>query len=723
MNKADTQKKLNLTDSFTLEEALHFMRHTPWFWYHSGASYINSQDAPRIQARLQENLEKSSAFNCRIYTLCGNLGWVGIDKYDYTEFDYTLKELLEGHPERYFIPRISMNPPEEWMRAHPEELCVYWNGPTDPEEIAAMVGTPQQDMMGCDDDSKPYPDHKIAQQSFSSLIWKEDASKALAALIEHVENGPYGKQVLGYMPTFGNCGECSWWGAWRNQGDPRKGDFGIHHKQLFFDWAVEKYGSLEALRKAWNMPDLTRENIPMPTPPERWSENGKDLKDVLLVRDQRQLDCNRFHTERTFEALETFGKVIKEKTGKPAGGFYLYFQDETAGYTGHLAIDEALASPYLDFYASPAAYHYRRAGDPGSSQGPAQSVSRKKLWIEENDMRSFMSSDWMRRPANAKETKTVFWREMYRALTFQYGFWWMDLGGLNDDWFSPDNVMMDLLPVLSAFYRRWSNVPRNPQAEVLFVDDEQSNMNITYLSGPHRSLRMRLERELRLCGTPVDRFRVDDMLDMDLSRYKFIVFCHGFVMPKEKWEKIRARIRPDAHVLWNYAAGLLDPVFNPENQKQVTGFYTAESPDRMQPAELYRHIYWHMTCKIPQDYPLLEILPEAGQAVLQTSPDHKILTAKVPRDKGANILAVDFTLRENHLRKMLQDAGVRFYAPENCTVLADDKLIGFFPRWDVEFPYTFRGAWRNAVTGETVTGAVTLSIREKEFAVFEKITD
>ena len=66
MKKADTQKKLNLTESFTLEEALHFMRHTPWFWYHSGASYINSQDAPRIQARLQENLEKSSAFNCRI---------------------------------------------------------------------------------------------------------------------------------------------------------------------------------------------------------------------------------------------------------------------------------------------------------------------------------------------------------------------------------------------------------------------------------------------------------------------------------------------------------------------------------------------------------------------------------------------------------------------------------------------------------------------------------
>ena len=36
---------------------------------------------------------------------------------------------------------------------------------------------------------------------------------------------------------------------------------------------------------------------------------------------------------------------------------------------------------------------------------------------------------------------------------------------------------------------------------------------------------------------------------------KFIVFCHAFVMPNDLWQKIRARIRPDAHVLWNWAAG------------------------------------------------------------------------------------------------------------------------------------------------------------------------
>ena len=153
----------------------------------------------------------------------------------------------------------------------------------------------------------------------------------------------------------------------------------------------------------------------------------------------------------------------------------------------------------------------------------------------------------------------------------------------------------------------------------------------------------------------------------------------------------------------------------------MTGFRTRECPGRMQPDSLYRHLYWHSTHLCPQDYPLLEILPEDGQEVLQTSPDHKILTARRARGEGANIYAADFTLREPLLRKLMKDAGVRFYAPENCTVLADEHLVGFFPRYDVSFPYYFEGDWRNVLTGEIVTGSVQLDIREKKLAIFERV--
>lgn len=702
--------------SMTFEETLEFMRHHPWNFYYTAPK------GTKDWAAYRERRERLDEIGSMINTVPIPSGWVGIDRYDYEDTDRHIEALLEGYPDRWLVPRVGIDPPLDWLRANPEEVCVYWNGPTDPEEIAAMVGTSYHDRSGWDGDRKPYPDQRISNQSFSSKLWVRDACTALGKLISHIEASPYGGQVLGYMFGFGNCGENMWWGDWRNQGDPRKGDFGISHKKHFYSWAVKKYGSLEALRVAWDMPGLTLESLEVPTPPERWSENGKDLRGVLLAGDQRQVDCNEFHSEACFDAIEALGRTVKETCGKPAGGFYGYFQDETVGYAGHLATDRAMATPYVDFYSSPKAYHYCLAGDPGASQAPGQSFARKKLWIEENDSRSHhaLGCDGDRAPKTPGDTVTVFWREIYRALTFQQGFWWMDINGLNDDWYG-DGEMVEMFRSQAAFYKKWSPIPRKSIAQVLFVEDEASCGHTTYISGPQRNLRLRLERELRLCGAPVDHLRIGDLFEIDLSQYRFIVFCHAFVMPPEKWEGIRGRIRPDAHILWNYAAAMLSPDFDPENQKRVTGFYTGECPGRMQPEELYRHIYWHCTHSCPQDYPLVEILPEAGQEVLQVSPDNRILTARVRRDKGANIFAAEFTLREKQLRAMLRDAGVDFQAPENCSVLADDKLIGFFPRWDVSFPYLFRGSWRNAITGERVSGAVDLRIKGKGFEVFEKL--
>jgi hypothetical protein len=440
----------------------------------------------------------------------------------------------------------------------------------------------------------------------------------------------------------------------------------------------------------------------------------------MLADDQRQVDCNEFHAKSCFDAIETFGKVIKEKTGKPAGCFYGYFQDETVGYAGHLCIERALTSPYLDFYSSPKGYHYCLAGDPGSSQAPAQSFARKKLWIEENDCRSHLSCDIIRKCGSMQESETIFWREIYRALTFNQGFWWMDIDGLRDDWYG-DSGLVEMFKAQADFYKKWSGIERKNLAQVLFVEDEESCGHTTYLSGAQRSLRLKLERELRLCGAVVDHLRVADMLEIDVSKYKFIVFCHAFVMPKGKWEKICARINPNAYVLFNYCAGILDPAFSLENQKTVTGFNVYETPNRLHHKDLYKHIYWHETRAIPQDYPLLSIVKEDGQEVLQTSPDGHILTAMINRDNGKNIFASDFTLRTELLKKLLQQAGVEFLAPSYCAVLADEKLIGFFPYHDVCFTHNFEGVWQNVITKEKVSGEQELRIKAKEFMIFEKV--
>ena len=703
------------------EEILSLMKTSPWNYYYvcdgkPNPNYEKSWEEYRVRR------EKLDYIGSDISTMLMPAWWIGIDEYDFTEFDKYVEALLKDHPTRYFIPRIRMNPPNAWLYAHPEDVCVYYGGPTTAKEIQELVGTKYHDMNGWDDGTirNPYPDQRISNQSFSSKQWLIDASKALRTLIEHLENSPYASQTIGYMPAFGNCGECMWWGDWRNQGDPRKGDFGINHKKYFYEWAVEKYGSEDALKKAWNMPSLTKENIPMPTPMERWSEGGKNLRQVILADDLRQVDCNEFHSKCCFDAIETFGKVVKEMTGKPAGCFYGYFQDETVGYAGHLAIERALNTPYVDFYSSPKGYHYCLAGDPGSSQAPAQSFARKKLWIEENDCRSHVSCDKIRKCNSMQESETIFWREIYRALTFNQGFWWMDIDGVRDDWYGNEELV-EMFKKQADHYKKWSKIKREGKAQVLFVEDEESCEHMTYLSGIQRGLRLKLERELKLCGAVVDHLHVKDMLEIDLSQYKFIVFCHAFVLPISLWEKIKARIRKDAHVLFNYCAGLLNPSWSEENQKAVTGFNVYQTPSRQAHKDLYKHIYWHETRAIPQDYPLLSIVKEDGQEIIQTSPDGYLLTAGIKRDEGKNIFASDLTLRTELLRKMLADAGVEFLAPTHCSVLADSHLVGFFPRYDVKFEYDFIGQWRNVITQEVVSGKFSLDIKAKDFAIFEKL--
>ncbi|MBQ7565693.1 MAG: hypothetical protein IJT18_01115 [Oscillospiraceae bacterium] len=704
-----------------LRDILREMQHTPWNFYY----VCEPEDDPLHEASWEmyrvrrEKLDEIGSDICTILLPVG--WWRAVEDYDFSRVDRYCDALMAGHPNRKLMPRVKLDPPLDWQRAHPEELCVYWGGPTDAETIRAMVGTALQDFDGYGPNKPPLDQQKIARQSFSSQLWVRDAGKALTELLAHLESLPYADRILGYMPAFGNCGECMWWGDWRNQGDPRRGDFGITHRRLFFEWALEKYGSLDALRSAWHMPDLTAENISVPTPPERWSENGKDLRGVLLADDQRQVDCNAFHAEVCFDAIEAFGKVVKEKTGKAVGCFYGYLQDESVGYAGHLALERAVTTPWVDFYSSPKAYHYSQAGDPGASQAPGQSFARKKLWIEENDLRSHHATAKHRAQENMAQTRTVFWREIYRALTFGQGFWWMDIGGIQrDDWYA-DPEMVEMFKAQADFYKKWSPVPRSSAAQVLFVEDGESCGHTTMISGVQRGLRYKLERELRLIGAPVDHLLIADLEEMDLSQYRLIVFCHAFVLPRSRWAAIRARLRPDAHIVWNWAAGLLSPDYDPENQKAVTGFSVTETPGRLQPKELYRHLYWHRTRKVPQDYPLLAIRPEAGQEVLQRSPDGHILTARIAQGQGASVFAAELTLRTALLRRLAADAGVTFCAPEDCAVLADDKLIGFFPRYDVCFDRDFAGAWRNVVTGETVTGKTRIALRGKDFAIFEKL--
>ena len=82
-----------------------------------------------------------------------------------------------------------------------------------------------------------------------------------------------------------------------------------------------------------------------------------------------------------------------------------------AAYAGHLAVEKILSSPDVDFLASPRAYDYCVAGEPGGEQAPTQSYNRRKIWMDELD--NWTHLDLLKRSLAARnmfETRTLLWR-------------------------------------------------------------------------------------------------------------------------------------------------------------------------------------------------------------------------------------------------------------------------------------------------------------------------
>ena len=71
-------------------------------------------------------------------------------------------------------------------------------------------------------------------------------------------------------------------------------------------------------------------------------------------------------------------------------------------------------------------------------------------------------------------------------------------------------------------------------------------------------------------------------------------------------------------------------------------------------------------------------------------------------------------------QEVLEWAGVRTFAPAECAVYADNRVVGFYPRKNVKFEFALPGVTlRNIRTGEEFAGKVTLDLAAKSGAAFE----
>lgn len=669
-----------------MSDVKQILRKSPFFWSRMGFCYdpprLNEQGSPIVFSddfdgyrRVHDDFRDAGI---KYHTTILHSGWIADGKFDYSLTDKTLHSLLDSNPDIYYMPRIKLNVPPDWCKNHPEDTFVYYKGPRTEKEISDLACTLSHDYFGMElprgypvnsaktkfVDDRPNTGGVIGLQSFSSQKWLDDASDALERLIKHIENSPYADQIIGYHIAFGMCGETHQWGAWGRWTDDH-GDYGIGNRKNFIEFGRKKYG--EKLLEKWHAD--TECDIEVPCP-DMLVGKKDTLEDLFYAKNLICSDYYEFISDCTANAILRFCKIVKDHD-KIAGAFYGYTYGYEAAYAGHCAVDKVINSPYVDFLSSPKGYYRSVAGEPGGQQGPSYSINRKVAWLDEIDNPTHISAG-SRSADNLEETKTLLYREAIKNFTCGQGFWWMDLG---DGWYDDKDIMAEIKNITNLgdlINRRDSESISN----VLYVVDEYTTKNMSVSSGLENAILYEGITRLRLSGVVADILRLKDLYDenIDLSQYKLIIFANCFRMDK------LPKIPDDALCIWNYTPGIIGNEFNLKNVRKITGMdiFVSESP---RPTLDMSYCRDYVMKQRGDDFPLVAICEEDDIQILKRYENGNV---KVGR-KGNNILYAFPDISAQDIHDYALESGCYVPAPVNCTVYADNRIIGFFPLEDVEF--------------------------------------
>jgi hypothetical protein len=516
--------------------------------------YMTYQPDARHFRRFAEVGVALSSFSCTgdacPYEICGP-AWLEPDRYDFSQFDERMMMACAA-PGTLVLPRIYTGAPDWWMDAHPDECVLYSNGTRDAAERAP---------------------------SFSSAIWREASKRAVLALIDHIERGPWADRILGYHIAGGITEEFAQFGCVNSFA----ADYSPACRDRFRDWLAARYGSDEALQAAWGNPTATLATAEIPNRECRdETVTGGVFYDPVRQRDV--IDYNRSNGETIAGFIHELAAAVKDRTGgdKVVGCFFGYlfgcgFTNRLLLESGYLALEHVLRSDAIDFLVSPSGYDERACGIGTTYfRAPVQSVQRAgKLWINENDLRTHLTAENCPEISHPdSHTIAKQWREAAAMLTQSAGQWWFDMGG---GWYD-DDATMGVITKINRIAAAALHADRRCGAEIALVVDADS----FHSCGPDNSVSAcfleGLAMECTRVGAPVDKLLLDDALNS--PPYRLVIFSGGFALSEADRERVKNRfLREGTTVLWLYAPGYIrDGKANPENIADLTGITVRHIP-------------------------------------------------------------------------------------------------------------------------------------------------
>ena len=680
------------------KQALEILKKEGIFWSRLGFSVdppIFDKDNNNI---LNEKPEKyfryhrdMTAAGIKVHTCILSSGWVGDEQYDFKTPMEVLTRLMTENPNTYFMPRIKLNPPVAWQKKHPEDICVYEDGPKNVDEILSLVGGEKHNIRG--DGQKGT---LIANQSLSSKNWIASVKNYLGKFIDKLENSEYAERIIGYHLGYGRCGETHMWGGLSM-------DFGINEQHEFYKFGINKYKDKAQLMKKWGIENLSESTLPIPTTNE-YLKDTNEIDDFFHYGDKytSYLDYNIFRRMVSYRDVYEIAKFVKEKTKKVVGFFHGYILYAGADRHGHTDLEEVLNCPYIDFICAPKSYYRNALGEPGGYYCPPLSVNRKKLWFDELDY-----------PNDKKDVEgfvKILWREFAKNLSLNTPFWWMDLLG---GWYDNEIVRENISRMVDIKHNIESN--RVSCAEVLLVTDENSAMFTSQNEMFQIKTMQETQAQVALSGMPYDMYRLCDLSDIPIDKYKVIFFINCFKISEQEKELIYSRIPDNTTLVFNYTFGIMsDNVLSLKNVAKNTGFLLRkiETESKIPYFEIVNE-----NIDILYQYKDIIKIEESAECRFDDIPTgNMIAAAAMKRENGGkNIMFATPSFTSKLFRKIAEESGCTHIAPYNTTVYADSRFLGIFAHSDISTDIELKDVYYDVIKHTTVKDTIHINMKKGDF--------
>jgi len=508
--------------------------------------------------------------------------WLGRGNFNWDPLDDYLARLQALHPEAFFLPRLHLYAPDWWKEAHPDDLVRYGLA-FDP----ALYRIDKRFYEGGMNWSQLTD---LCHASWASPTWRKDAGHLLRAYIRHLESSPLAGRVIGYQVAGGLNGE------WHMIGPAFLPDYSAPMKAACGE-------------------------IPSPVARMRTAEgllrDPEKEKDVILF-------YQRFHEILT-ETLLYFARVVKEETERRilCGAFTAYLLENVMiQEAGHLAPENVLTSPDIDFIVSPYSYqHTNREGqerwesdvfdEAGNWLGRARGVGgdggyrvlteslrrHGKLFIVEIDPSTYLEPHKVHEGGSGHQTVEgtlrILRRDLGRMFASGNGGWLFDFGHL-DPPYKAKRGWYDSPPIIHEIRRFARLGQKRPQldigspAQILAVYDARSFFVTSHwkaeepwagMGVPHSDFFNHWfldsqARAIHRLGSPADFLYRFDFTPQDAVRYRLILMVNTFFLDDAEAETLRKNLSGSgATVVWFFAPGFVTPqrLHRPQMER-LTGF-------------------------------------------------------------------------------------------------------------------------------------------------------